>query len=80
MAAAQKPTSVKCITEPMTVPAWKQKPSWYLLAQKDRIIAPATQTFMAERARARIESRDVDHSPTTSAADVVTDFIRTALA
>jgi pimeloyl-ACP methyl ester carboxylesterase len=79
IAATQKPTSVKCILEPMTAPAWKQKPSWYLLAQRDRIIAASTQTFMAERAGARIEARDVDHSPTTSAPETVASVIRDAV-
>jgi pimeloyl-ACP methyl ester carboxylesterase len=78
MAASQKPTSVKCITEPMTAPAWKQKRSWYLLAQRDRIIAPSTQAFMAERAKAHIEPRDVDHSPTTSAPEEVAKIIQEA--
>jgi pimeloyl-ACP methyl ester carboxylesterase len=63
----------------MTAPAWTQKPSWYLLAERDRVIAPATQTFMAQRARARIESRDVDHSPTTSAPQTVASVIREAV-
>lgn len=38
MAATQKPTSVRCIMEPMTAPAWKQRRSWYLLATRDRVI------------------------------------------
>ncbi len=79
MAATQKPTSLKCITEPMTAPAWRQKPSWYLLAQRDRVIAPSTQDFMARRAIARIDSRDVDHSPTTSAPHTVISVIQEAL-
>jgi nuclear transport factor 2 (NTF2) superfamily protein/pimeloyl-ACP methyl ester carboxylesterase len=79
MAAAQKPTSIQCILEPMTAPAWKQIPSWYLLAERDRVIAPATQRFMAERAGARIESRDVDHSPTTSAPVTVAEAIQSVV-
>jgi pimeloyl-ACP methyl ester carboxylesterase len=79
MAAAQKPTSVKCIMEKMIVPAWKQKPSWYLLAHRDRVIAPETQAFMAERAGASIDARDVDHTPTVSAPDAVTSLIQAAV-
>ncbi len=37
MAATQKPISLKCLGEPMTRPAWREKPSWFLIAEKDRI-------------------------------------------
>jgi len=79
MAAAQKPTSVKCIMEKMTEPAWRQKPCWYLLAKRDRVIAPATQAFMAERAGTRVEAQDVDHTPTTSAPGCVASLIEAAV-
>src|SRR5579872_7410780 len=59
----QHPIALKCLGEPMTVPAWKQKPSWFLVAEKDRMIAPRSEHFMAERIGARIHSRDTDHSP-----------------
>jgi pimeloyl-ACP methyl ester carboxylesterase len=75
MAATQKPTSIKCVMEPMTVPAWKQKRSWFLLAERDRIIAPSTQSFMAKRANATVVSRDVDHSPAVSAPESVVQVI-----
>jgi pimeloyl-ACP methyl ester carboxylesterase len=79
MAKTQKPTSVKCVIEPMTSPAWKQKPAWFLLAERDRIIAPATQLFMAKRANADIVSRDVDHSPAVSAPETVVQVIEEAI-
>ncbi len=34
MAANQKPISLKCLGEPVTKPAWKEKPSWFLIAEK----------------------------------------------
>ncbi len=71
----QHPIALKCLGEPMTAPAWKQKPSWFLVAGKDRMIAPATQHFMAERIGARVHSRDTDHSPLASAPDSVVSVI-----
>jgi pimeloyl-ACP methyl ester carboxylesterase len=79
MAATQKPTSIKCVSESMTAPAWKQKPCWFLLAERDRIIAPSTQAFMAQRAKAHVKSRDVDHSPAVSAPETVAQVIEEAV-
>jgi hypothetical protein len=75
MTAAQIPTSVQCVIQPMTHPAWRQKPSWYLLAKEDRIIAAATQQFMAERAGATIVSGSYDHTPLTSAPRAVVEIV-----
>lgn len=82
--AVQRPISVRCIQEPIVSPAWKTKPAWYLLAEKDRMINPKTQRFMAERMKAAIRSFAVDHTPLLTAPDKVTDIIleatRTVLA
>jgi pimeloyl-ACP methyl ester carboxylesterase len=61
--AVQRPISVQCIKEPAPAPAWKTKPSWFLIAEEDRMINPKTQHFMADRMRARVHSYPVDHSP-----------------
>jgi pimeloyl-ACP methyl ester carboxylesterase len=74
----QHPIALKCLGEPMTVPAWKQKPSWFLVAEKDRMIAPAMQHFMAERIGARVHSCDTDHSPLASAPEAVVRVIAEA--
>jgi pimeloyl-ACP methyl ester carboxylesterase len=74
-AALQRPLSVDCIKEPAPPPAWKTKPTWYLVAEDDRMINPKTQHFMAERMRAKIRSHAVDHSPMISAPHVVIDVI-----
>ena len=47
--AVQRPIAVKCIQEIAPVPAWRTKPSWYLLAEEDRMIAPEPERFMADR-------------------------------
>src|SRR5579863_1593980 len=61
--AVQRPIAVQCIQEPAPTPAWKTKPSWFLIAEEDRMINPKTQHFMADRMRAKVHSYPVDHSP-----------------
>jgi pimeloyl-ACP methyl ester carboxylesterase len=73
--AAQRPIAVKCIQEKAPVPIWKTKPSWFLLAEQDRMIAPETQRYMAERMGAKIRPHPVDHSPMHTAPDVVVGVI-----
>jgi pimeloyl-ACP methyl ester carboxylesterase len=79
MAATQKPIAIKCVEEQMTRPAWKEKPSWFLLAELDRMIAPETQRFMAHRAGAHIFAMKVDHTPLASAPDQVVAIIAEAV-
>ena len=73
--AVQRPIAVKCIQENAPAPAWKTKPSWFLLAEEDRMIAPETQRYMAERMGAKIRTHEVDHSPMYTAPDVVVSVI-----
>lgn len=75
IAAVQRPISVSCIQERAPAPTWKTKLSWYLLAEHDRMINPATQQFMAERMGASIRSHKVDHTPMHTAPDLVVDII-----
>ena len=63
LAAAQRPISIRCIQEAAPAPGWKAKPSWFLLAEEDRMINPKTQQFMSLRMGAKIRSSRVDHSP-----------------
>jgi pimeloyl-ACP methyl ester carboxylesterase len=71
MQAVQRPIALNCIQEKAPAPAWKTKPSWFLLAEEDRMISPETQRFMAERMGATIRSHHVDHSPMYTAPDHV---------
>ena len=75
MAAAQRPIAVRCIEEPVPTPEWRTHPSWFLVAEEDRMINPKTQQFMARRMGAVIRSHRVDHSPMLSAPDLVTNVI-----
>ena len=74
-AAVQRPIAVQCIQELAPRPAWKTKPTWYLVAEEDRMINPKTQHFMAERMGATVRSRRVDHTPMYSAPAVVVEVI-----
>ena len=77
-AAVQRPIAVKCIQEPAPEPAWKTKPTWYLVAEEDRMINPKTQHFMAERMGAKIRPHPVDHTPMYADPNVVVDVIMEA--
>jgi pimeloyl-ACP methyl ester carboxylesterase len=79
-AAIQRPIALKCIQEPASTPAWRLKPSWYLIAEEDRMINPKTQHFMAKRMGATIRSLRVDHTPLLSAPQTVVDIIMEAMA
>jgi pimeloyl-ACP methyl ester carboxylesterase len=74
-AAVQRPLALKCIQEPVPTPAWRSKPSWFLIAEEDRMINPKTQHFMAERMGAMTRSFGVDHTPLLSAPQKVVDII-----
>src|SRR5277367_343206 len=78
MAAVQRPISVKCIQEVTPQPTWKTKPTWYLLAEEDRMIKSTTQRFMAERMGAKIRSYPVDHTPMYTQPNLVVDVITEA--
>lgn len=80
LAATQRPIAVACIQQKAPRPAWKVKPSWYLLAEQDRMINPAAQLFMAQRMGARIRSEKVDHTPLVTAPASVIEVILEAVA
>ena len=77
-AAVQRPISLRCIQEPVPKPAWRTKPSWYLVAEEDRMINPKTQHFMASRMNATTRSLPVDHTPLLTAPEAVVDIIMEA--
>jgi pimeloyl-ACP methyl ester carboxylesterase len=79
-AAVQRPVNVACIQEKAPKPLWKSVPSWYLLAEQDRMINPKTQEFMASRMKAGIQRTNVDHTPIATAPEKVVGVLQTALA
>jgi pimeloyl-ACP methyl ester carboxylesterase len=74
-AAVQRPINGACLQEKCPKPLWKTLPSWYLLAEQDRMINPETQDFMAQRMKATIRRLDVDHTPIATAPDRVVEFL-----
>ena len=79
LAAVQRPISLDCITVPVGRPLWKDIPSWFLVAEDDRMIVPETQQYMAERMKAKIKTHAVDHTPSVTAPAAVVDIIRDAI-
>jgi pimeloyl-ACP methyl ester carboxylesterase len=74
-AAVQRPIAVRCIQEPAPAPLWKSKPSWFLIAEEDRMINPKTLHFMADRMGATVKAHRVDHTPMYSQPAIVTEVI-----
>jgi pimeloyl-ACP methyl ester carboxylesterase len=79
LAAVQRPISLSCVTVPVGRPLWRDVPSWFLIAEDDRMIVPKTQRYMAERMRAKTKAHAIDHTPSVSAPAVVVEIIRDAI-
>jgi pimeloyl-ACP methyl ester carboxylesterase len=58
--------------------AWRSKPSWYIVATKDRTVQPELQRFLAKRMNATITETESSHVPMLSKPKVVIDVIREA--
>jgi pimeloyl-ACP methyl ester carboxylesterase len=58
--------------------AWKTKPSWYIVAAKDRTVNPELERFVAKRMNATVLELESSHVPMLSHPDVVLDAIRAA--
>jgi pimeloyl-ACP methyl ester carboxylesterase len=79
LAAVQRPISPACITVPVNRPLWKDHPTWYLVAEQDRMIIEENQRFMSQRMKARVRAHPVDHAPIVSAPSVVVEVIHEAM-
>jgi pimeloyl-ACP methyl ester carboxylesterase len=79
LSAVQRPISPACITAPVQRPLWKDVPSFFLVAEEDRMISAETQRFMAERMKASVREHTVDHTPIVTAPHVVAEMIREAI-
>jgi len=75
MAASQVPWGVDALNGAVTAPAWKTKPSWYLVAQDDRMIPPPAQRAMAQRAGSTVVEVPGSHSVYVSQPRAVADLI-----
>lgn len=78
-AHAQMLTAAAVFTTPITDPAWKVKPSWYMVAQSDRIISPELERMYAARAHSHtVEIAGASHSVYRSHAKEVAALIEQA--
>lgn len=80
LAAVQRPISLACITVAVPRPLWKDRPTWFLVAEQDRMIVQDNQRFMAARMQARVRSHPVDHTPIVTAPAAVLDVLREGIA
>jgi pimeloyl-ACP methyl ester carboxylesterase len=78
MADSQVPWGVNALGGAISEPAWRQKPSWYLVTSEDRMIPPTAQRAMAERAGATVAEAQASHSVYVSQPQAVADLIRQA--
>ena len=79
LAAVQRPIAVSCISVKVGRPLWKDRPSWFLLAEEDHMILPETQQFMADRMKAQVQSYPADHTPIVTAPEAVVGIILDAV-
>jgi len=75
MADSQVPWGVGALTGAITVPAWKSKPSYYLVATEDRMIPPPAQKAMSARAGATVVEVAGSHAVYVSQPQAVADLI-----
>ncbi|HTW26838.1 MAG TPA: alpha/beta hydrolase [Acetobacteraceae bacterium] len=79
LAAVQRPISPACITVAVPRPLWRDRPSWFLVAEQDRMIVAENQRFMAARMRARVRAEAIDHAPIVTAPGVVVEVLHAAV-
>lgn len=78
MADSQVPWGVDALSGAISEPAWKTKPSWYLVATEDKMIPPAAQRFMSKRAGATVVEERGSHAIYVSQPHVVAGLIKKA--
>jgi pimeloyl-ACP methyl ester carboxylesterase len=78
MADSQVPWGVEALNGTVSGPAWRNKPSWYLIAADDRMIPPPAQRAMSERAGSTVVEAPGSHSIYVSQPHVVAELIARA--
>ena len=78
MADSQVGLGVDAVSATVSEPAWRIKPTWYLITTHDRMIPPPQQRAMSERARADITEAPANHAVYVSHPDVVAELIKQA--
>jgi pimeloyl-ACP methyl ester carboxylesterase len=78
MANSQVPWGVNALSGTISEPAWKAKPSWYLVATDDRMIPPAAQHAMSKRAGSTVIESKGSHAIYVSQPEAVASIIQKA--
>jgi len=78
MADSQVPWGVEALSGTINEPAWRTKPSWYLIATEDKMIPPPAQRFMSERAGSTVVEAAGSHAIYVSQPDAVAAIIEKA--
>jgi pimeloyl-ACP methyl ester carboxylesterase len=78
MADSQVPWGVDALGGSISEPAWRSKPSWYLVTTEDRMIPTPAQRTMAERAGASVSEAQASHSVYISQPQAVANLIKQA--
>ena len=78
MADSQVPWGVQALSGAISKPAWKGKPSWYLVVTEDKMIPPDAQRFMSKRAGSTVVETKGSHAIYVSRPDVVAKLIEDA--
>ncbi|MFJ2958474.1 alpha/beta fold hydrolase [Streptomyces sp. NPDC087270] len=78
MADSQVPWGVEALEGVISAPAWRTKPSWYLVATDDRMIPPPAQRAMSERANSTVTETPGSHAVYVSRPAVVAAVIAQA--
>jgi len=78
MADSQVPWGVTALGDEISEPAWKSKPSWYLLTTEDRMIPPPAQRFMSQRAGSTVVEVAGSHAIYVSQPKAVVALIKQA--
>jgi pimeloyl-ACP methyl ester carboxylesterase len=78
MANSQVPWGVAALNGAVTEPAWRSKPSWYLIATDDRMIPPPAQRAMSKRAGSNVVEVKGSHAIYVSQPQAVAELIEKA--
>jgi pimeloyl-ACP methyl ester carboxylesterase len=78
MADSQVPWGIEALTGKITEPAWRIKPSWYLVAGDDRMIPPPAQRTMSARAAATVVEEAGSHAVYISEPRATAELIKRA--
>lgn len=78
MADSQVPWGVNALGGTISMPGWKTRPSWYLVATDDRMIPPQAQQFMSQRAGATVVEVKGSHAVYVSQPQAVAALIEKA--